>query len=454
MSIKPKLGLFDTTMVVISLVIGIGIFRTPSIVARNTGNTELFFLAWVIGGIICLLGGLIFAEIGGRKSFAGGYYKVVSEAYNPAIAFMLNWLGISITSGATFAAVSIIASEYLIQAIGDIQPFVNPEFLKTITGKKIVAGILVFILFFINYLGIKSGAIFLNIITVLKILTILFFIIISFFYPSGHNSSPENEPTKFVSNGLYASLFGFFLGLRAVFFTVGGYQLTTNLSADVKNHKKNLPLAIVSGVVLVILLYLFINFSYYKLLGFEGISKSDLIAADMADLIFGSLGSRITSIIILISAIGYMNATIMHTPRAYHAMATDKVLPKIFMKINEKNQVQEFGLIFMFTLVIFFIITQEGFEKILNVIMFNDLLSIAITASVIFVFRHRERKLSEKWEGYKSPLYPILPVIFIVFLLLVSIRSFYEDFTAGIVSLGVFFLGYPIYKTLNKKLNN
>jgi amino acid transporter len=132
-------------MIVVSLVIGIGIFRTPSIVARDTGSPELFFTAWITGGVICLIGGLVFAEIGARNPVAGGFYKIVSDAYHPAIAFMLNWLLIIITSGATFAAVALIASEYLIKSAGDIQPFFSGEFLKSDNGIKTVAASTLFV---------------------------------------------------------------------------------------------------------------------------------------------------------------------------------------------------------------------------------------------------------------------------------------------------------------------
>ncbi|MCX7832631.1 MAG: amino acid permease [Ignavibacteria bacterium] len=452
MSIKPKLGLFDTIAVVISLIIGIGIFRTPSIVARNTGSVELFFIAWIIGGIICLLGGLVFAEIGARKPFPGAYYKVVSEAYNPVFAFMINWLGIIVTSGAAFAAVSLIASEYLIHAIGDIQPYINYDLLLTISGKKTVALFIVLLLFLINYIGIKCGAIFLNLITTLKILIIVLLSIISLIYSGNPTSNIEHNSINNLDGNIFSILFGFFLGLRAVFFTVGGYQLTINLAADVKNQQKNLPRGIIIGVIVSMGLYILINIGYYKLLGFEGICKSELIAADIANIIFGNFGGRITSIIIFISAIGFMNASIIYTPRAYYAMASDRVLPKIFMKINEKKQVQEFGLFFMFILVSFFILTMESFEKILNVIMFNDLLSIAVVASVIFILRYRESKNNITWDGFKLPLYPVFPIIFILFLLLVSIRAFYEDIIGGSLSIVVFLLGYPLYKILNKSV--
>ncbi|MCX6162512.1 MAG: amino acid permease [Ignavibacteriae bacterium] len=450
MPIKRKLSLFDTIMIVVSLVIGIGIFRTPSIVARDTGSPELFFTAWITGGVICLIGGLVFAEIGARNPVAGGFYKIVSDAYHPAIAFMLNWLLIIITSGATFAAVALIASEYLIKSAGDIQPFFSGEFLKSDNGIKTVAALITLFLFAVNYLGIKAGAITLNIITVLKILIILFFSFISVFYSGNTGSDISSLHNVTRDSGLLVMVSGFFIGLRAVFFTVGGYQSTVNLSADVINPRKNLPLGIITGVIIIVSLYLLINYGYYKLLGFEGIAKSDLIAADMANKLFGPLGSRIISLSIFISAAGFMNATILQTPRTYHAMAEDKVLPKIFKKVNPKNQVQEYSLLFMFLLVTFFILTQGKFEKILNLIMFNDSLSIAVAASTLFVYRYRSKKENKLWDGFKVPLYPVMPAIFVLFLLLVSFTSFKEDILTGSISLALLLLFYPLYLLMTK----
>jgi len=438
-------------MVVVSLVIGIGIFRTPAIVAKDTGSPEMFFLAWLTGGFICLIGGLTFAEIGARKPFAGGFYKVVSEAYHPAFAFMINWLGVIITVSATFAAVAFIASEYLIKSIGDFIPFINYQSLSSENGIKITASIITFFLFFINYIGIKSGSRLLNFITVLKIAIILIFAVSAFF-----TSSPNKVSTSTVTSNanFISALFGFFIGLRAVFFTVGGYQLTTNLAADVIEPKRNLPKAIITGVIAVIALYLLINIGYYKLLGFNGIANSNLIAADMADIIFGSAGSKIISMAIFISAAGFLNATILYIPRTYHAMAEDCIIPAIFKKVNLKTQVQEFVLIFMFILILFFTFTLGKFDSVLNVIMFNDSLVIAVTASTLFIFRYRSSKDKIQFDGFKTPFYPILPAIFILFLLIVSFFSFKEDLLSGLLSLLVLSLSFPlffIFRYINKK---
>jgi len=171
MNIKPKLNLLDTTVAVISLVIGIGIFRTPALVAKETGSPELFFSVWIIGGIIALFGGLTFAELGSRKPFAGGFYKLVSEAYHPAVAFMINWLGVVITCGATYAAVILLGSEYL-------STLIPIEGINSPIGLKITATCIIIILFIINFIGIKASATVLNIITISKIAIIIIFSIL------------------------------------------------------------------------------------------------------------------------------------------------------------------------------------------------------------------------------------------------------------------------------------
>jgi len=151
MAIKAKLTTFDTTMIVVSLVIGIGIFRTPAIVAKATHKPVLFFAAWSLGGLISLLGALTFAEIGSRFPRPGSFYKVVAESYGSLPAFMLNWTSVLIVNGAGAAAVAIIGAEYL-------NPIILPQRLQSQLAVQLSAAGLMLILLVINYLGIKTGA--------------------------------------------------------------------------------------------------------------------------------------------------------------------------------------------------------------------------------------------------------------------------------------------------------
>ena len=435
MNIKPKLNLLDTTVAVISLVIGIGIFRTPAIVAKETGSIELFFAAWLVGGIIAILGGLTFAELGSRKPFAGGFYKLASDAYHPAVAFMINWLGIVITSGATYAAVMLLGAEYL-------SVLIPIEGINSPIGLKITATIIVLVIFIINYLGIKTSATVLNFITISKIAVIIIFSAIAIFITG--DSSVSNAPQITQSNSLFSA---FTNGLISVFFSYGGYQLVLNLCGDVIEPKRNLKRGIIIGVLITIGIYLLINFGYFKLLGINGIANSPLIAADMAQIIFGSAGSKIISFIIFISAAGFVNVSMLHLPRVYSAMAEEKVVPKAFMKINEKTQVQEFTLLFLTFVILFFIIMQGQFDKLINIIMFNDNLAIAVVASTIFVYR-RKKEETEIYTGFKVS--PIIHFIYVLFLLIVSFKAFSQDVVSGIISLGVLALGLPLYFIIRK----
>ncbi|WOK09264.1 amino acid permease [Imperialibacter roseus] len=432
--IEPKLGLFDTTMIVVSLVIGIGIFRTPSLVANAAGSESAFFLAWVIGGVIALFGGLTYAEIGCRKPMAGGYYKIVSESFHPALAFMLNWIGIILVQGAGMAAVAILGSEY-------IQPFIPLDFFQGETGLQWLAGMIILLLFLINFAGLKMGARVLNAITVIKIVMILLFSLLGLLAPEVAPVAVKAEPSAF-------NFAGIGIALISVFYTCGGYQSIMNMGGDVINPRKNFPRAVIGGVAIIFFLYLSINVGYVAVLGFEGVKSANLIAADMAEVVFGEVGRRIVSVTIFISVLGFINATLMQLPRAYHAMAQDDAVPRLFMKVNPKTQVQEFALSIFTGLVLFFIITQGKFDQIINLVMFNDTLILATAAAAIFVLRKKMK--DESYNGFKVPLYPVIPAVFILFLLIVSFNALLENPMAALVSTLFLLAGFPIFLLLRK----
>ena len=166
LNLKPKLNYFDLTMIIISLVIGIGIFRVPSIIAQKAQTPFVFYSAWVVGGLIAACGALIFAEIGSRLPLAGGFYKIFSHCYHPVLAFMFNWTQIIINAGST-AIVGMIGAEY-------INPLM-PLQMQNDGGIKITVTVLVFFLVGLNYVGIKTGAKTQNVLSSIKIGMILLF---------------------------------------------------------------------------------------------------------------------------------------------------------------------------------------------------------------------------------------------------------------------------------------
>jgi basic amino acid/polyamine antiporter, APA family len=436
MTIKPKLGTFDATMIVVSLVIGIGIFRTPAIVASTTGSTGLFFLAWILGGVFSLFGALTFAEIGSRFTKPGAYYKVVAESYHPAAAFMLNWANVVIVNTAGSAAVVMIGAEYLTPVL--FPSTINPLF----TTQCVAAGLTVFLLG-INYLGIKTGAWTQNILTIIKIGMMALIAVAAFVY--GNHSPAVSFPIS--SSHSWWMALG--LGLISVYYTYGGYQNTLNFGGDVKNAQRNVPRAIFFGIAIIITVYLIINIAYIHVLGIEGVGSSKLVAAEVAHACFGESAFAIVSIAIFLSAMGFLNVTLMQIPRSYYAMAEDGALPSIFMKVNEKTQAQEFTLLFFGGMILLSIFLLGTFEKLVNYIMFFDNLNNAVVASTIFILRKRAVDESN-FSGYTLKFFPFVPAIFILFLIGISVNVILSqpgDTYAGLVIL---IIGLPIYYAMKQ----
>src|SRR5580693_4013932 len=210
-AIQPHLSTFDTAMVVFSLVVGIGIFRTPAIVAGASQSTGLFFAAWILGGLISLVGALTFAEIGSRHPRAGGYYRVVADCYHPTLAFMLNWSQ-TLMQGAGAAGVAFIGADYLM-------PVLLPPQWRTPHASLTLACATMLILLTLNYRGVKPGARVQNLLSVAKIAMIVGLALLALLLApraGASGASPSAAPT----------------GLRLLsalipcFYSYGGYQLT------------------------------------------------------------------------------------------------------------------------------------------------------------------------------------------------------------------------------------
>ncbi len=434
MGIKPKLRTFDLSMIVVSLVIGIGIFRTPTLVAQSAQTPFIFFMAWTLGGLVSICGALTFAEIGSRFPVPGGLYKIFSHCYHPTYAFMINWV-LLLTYGAGAAGVTIIGVEY-------IMPIFLPQSTDDIiVVNGLVVGI-VLVLGVLNFLGIKTGARIQNLLSVVKIIMIVG-LCFAVFSPAATDPVIANDPVDF------SFLQAMGISLIAVFYTYGGYQQTMNFGGDIQDPKRSIPRGIIIGISIIISLYLTLNYAYFNVLGFQGLVNAKLVAAELAGAIFGNYGTIFISIGIFISVLGFTNVTIMSNPRVYYAMAEDKVLPPIFKKVNEKTQTQEFALIFFITIIVLSVFLLGTFEKIVSYVMAIDSIALATACATVFVLRKRAGK-SDSHDGYKVPFYPLLPIIFIVFLLMVTVNVFISDTVPALIGIGLFIAGWPLYYLLQK----
>ncbi|MEO5891654.1 MAG: APC family permease [Ferruginibacter sp.] len=420
MTEKPKLSLFDFTMIVVSLVIGMGIFRAPANVAKEAPDTFLFFAAWIAGGIIALCGALTYAEIGSRLPVIGGYYKIFSYAYHPSIAFAINCL-ILVSNAASLAAVALVGGEYITAVFNP--SIKDPEFLKVAANAQFIQFIqitiaitAILIFYGVNLLGLKMSAKTQNILMIIKIILILLLIAPIFF--SGSAAIPAVTSTTTATFKEYVKAFG--IGLVAVSFTYGGYQQTINFGAEVKKPSKNIPRGIFMGIFIIILLYLAINYAYIKVIGFEELKGAKNIAAIMASKIFGINAERILSGFLFLSVLAYVNVLLMSNPRVMYAMSEDKILPPIFKRTNPRTGVITVSLTTFAAICVAIIFWSKDFDTILSFTIFLDSFGMILSAATIFILRKKTKHL-DGTGIYKMKLYPLLPVIFILAYVFVAI---------------------------------
>jgi APA family basic amino acid/polyamine antiporter len=448
MTAKNRLGLFDFTMIVVSLVIGMGIFRTPVNVAAASPTPMIFFIAWLMGGLVALCGALTYAEIGSRLPVTGGYYKVFSYAYHPSIAFAINCI-ILVSNAASGAAVALVGSEYITAVIlPDAQ---DTGYIKAVHIGIAITAIIIF--YGINMLGLRLSAKTQSVLTIIKIILILLLITPLFFSSGSH--PPSSLVTSDMDPGFREYVKAFGIGLVAVSFTYGGYQQTINFGAEVERPNRNIPRGIFIGIFIIITLYLVINYAYVQVIGFEQLKTSKNIAAQMASKIFGADAERVLSAFLFLSVLAYINALLLSNPRVMYAMSEDRILPSAFQNKNNRGALTLALSVFAVLAVIMVFWAQE-FDRLLSFSIFLDCFGMALSAGSIFVIRKRTAHLNGTGI-YSMKLFPVLPIIFILTYLFVAVSialDYKKNNYAAAIGAGVlvFFIGvYFAAEAIKKK---
>jgi basic amino acid/polyamine antiporter, APA family len=439
MQTNNKLNLFSFTMIVVGLVIGMGIFRTAATSAKDAIAPSVYFSAWIVGGLVALCGALTYAEIGSRYPVTGGYYKVFAQAYHPSIAFAINCL-ILVSNAASLSGVALIGSGYLLKLIPGEWTDIH---------KALVSCIAIIIFYFINLRGLKMSSTAQNILMTIKILMIVV-LIGALFFPDKYAevSSANSQISESVNSLDWIKSLG--ISLIAVSFTYGGYQQTINFGQEVHQPNKNIPRGIFIGIAIIITLYLLVNLSYYKLIGFDQMKNEREIAYSVMDKLFGTTGATIFSAFLFLGVLAYVNGLLMSNPRVMYAMGEDGSLPKIFARQNEKTSVLTFSLTVFAAVCIVILFFSQEFEKILSFTIFLDCFGMVLSCATIFWFRKKTKHL-DGTVIYKMKLFPLLPIIFMSAYLFVGTSIAISDPSAALTGVAVLASFVLIYFLLHRK---
>jgi APA family basic amino acid/polyamine antiporter len=401
MQSKQKLNLFSLTMIVVSLVIGMGIFKTPATIAAKSGTPAIFFAAWIIGGFVALCGALTYAEIGQRLPVVGGYYKIFAHCYHPAIGFTVNVL-ILVSNAASLAVVALIGADYVSDLLYG-RPSGN-------LFNVAVSATAVALFYGVNLLGLKTSSRTQNFLTVVKIALIL--LLISTFFtgiivePHGYN---EGNVYHYTGNNTGLLLI---LSLVAVSFTYGGYQQTINFGGEIKSSA-TMQRGVVIGILIVLFLYLSINYTYVKVIGFEKMQNANAIGALLCEAWFGKAGAKVFDLCMVLSVLAYVNVILLSNPRVMYAMSEDGLLPKIFKYKHPVTEALVPGLTVYALMTIAVTFFGKGVDNVLSFSIFLDSIGMSTSAATLFILRMRKQG-DAAVTGSVTKILPVLTFLFVI----------------------------------------
>ena len=438
--LNRQLGLFDSTMMVIGIVIGSGIFMTTGLMADALPSASLILIAWLLGGLQMLAGALTYAELSAAMPKAGGQYVYLREAYGSLPAFLFGWVAFIAYLTGTNAAIAVAVAEHL----GSFYPGISTHNIVivfddfSISGGQIFAISLILFLSFINYLGILFGKWIQNVFTILKIGSILFFALAGLFISTGNHIDFTINPN---SMSIGSILTGLGIALVAVTWTVGGWEYVTFAAGEIKNPKKNLPLALIIGTGVIFSLYIIINVAYLKVLPMDSLIGEIKVGEAAAKSIYGPGIAGAFVAVVIISMFGSLNGNILVGPRISYAMAKDELFFSKAADVHPKFHTPGNAIMIQgFWAAV--LVLSGTFEEIITLVVFVNFMMWIAASSTIFVLRIKQPELE---RPYKVWGYPYVPAFFIIFSSAIMINTFFESPQQSLMGIGLTLLGIPAY---------
>ncbi len=461
-SFKQSLGLIDATMIVAGSMIGSGIFIVSTDITRHVGSAGWLIIVWLITGFMTITAAVSYGELSGMYPKAGGQYVYLKEAYNPLIGFLYGWSFFAVIQTATIAAVGVAFSRYtayLLPQVGEDRILLSLFGLKISAAQLLAIGIICF-LTYTNSRGIKGGKIVQTTFTTTKLVS-LFGLITLGFLLAKHSFWTENWQTglqamqlekdpagNFVTNGTWHSINGSVLigavaaAMVGSIFSSDAWNNVTFIAGEIKNPQRNIGLSLFLGTLIVTIIYVTANLMYLYVLPLQEIAfpEGERVAVAASNSLFGSNGSIIIAVMIMISTFGCNNGLILAGARVYYTMANDGLFFKKAGTLN-KNAVPQWAL-WAQAIVASLLCLSGSYNDLLDMISFVVVIFYVLTIAGIFILRKKQPGLE---RPYKAFGYPVLPAVYIILGLTfcVFLVLFKPDYT--LKGLGIVLVGIPLY---------
>ncbi len=440
-----RLGLFDATMLVMGGIIGSGIFMNPSVAARHVHTPFLILAVWVLGGLVALAAGFIWAELATMRPEVGGQYAYLREAFHPLVAFLYGWGLLLVIQTGGMAAVAVTFARYFLELTN----------LQMADGA--VAALALAVLTIVNCLGVRAGGSLQSFLMVLKIVAIVTLIACGLFLAGSEKASAVNPSSsmggaefQISSHDVFPFLTMIGAAMVPVLFAYGGWQTATFVAGEIREPQKNLPRALVIGVSAVVVLYLAVNYVCVRALGPAGLANTTTPASDVMRMALGPMGARLIAAGIAISTLGFLSQSMLTAPRVYFAMAEDGLFFNRVAKLSRRSRVPVIAIVMQGLLAV--VIALSGkYEQILNYVVSVDFIFFGLTAMCVFIFRRRFKAAHAEGPLARVPGHPLTTAIFITVCWLVVINTVYQYPRNTVIGLAILLAGIPAYFLWQRK---
>lgn len=429
-----RLGLFSGIMMVIGGIIGAGIFRNPAEVARRVVSTELTLSVWILGGVIALIGAFCYGELGNRNPRAGGGYVYLRDAFGEMPAFLYAWSLLLIIATGAIAGVAVTFADYTVNLFGLPAGTSVP---LAITSIVLLSGI--------NYIGVKPGAITQNVFTVLKLVPLALLIGAGIFFVRGGDPAIAGQVVAPAGAGAITIAIGW--ALVPVLFSYGGWQQTNFVGEEIIDAPRNLPRALLFGVIAVVAVYVLANVAYIRALGVTGLAASTAPAADAMRAALGPAGGTVIAAGIAISTFGFLNLVILVSPRVYQTMAADGLFFPQMARLHPRYRTPAAAIVFQAAWAIGLTLTGK-YGDLVDYVVFGDWIFFGMTVATLYVFRARDRARGidpTPAGSFRAWGYPVTPALFILAAAYVVVSSIRSNPGNALKGAALIAIGVPVF---------
>jgi APA family basic amino acid/polyamine antiporter len=456
---KPTLSLIDATMIVAGSMIGSGIFIVSADITRNVGSAGWLIVVWLITGFMTITAAVSYGELSSMYPKAGGQYVYLKEAFNPLAGFLYGWSLFAVIQTATIAAVAVAFSKftaYLIPAVGETTILFDAGFIK-ISAAQLLAIALIVFLTYTNTRGIRGGKIIQTTFTSAKILSLFGLIIFGFLlvkqnfwhqnWQTGFHAMQTPATTNENTASWHPLSLHLLLGAIAVsmvgsIFSSDAWNNVTFIAGEIKNPQRNIGLSLFLGTLIVTVIYVSANLMYLYVLPLNHIAfaQNDRVAIAAANNIFGSAGTIVIAVMIMISTFGCNNGLILAGARVYYTMAKDGLFFKRTATLN-KFAVPSYAL-WIQCIIASLLCLSGKYGDLLTMVSFVVVIFYILTITGIFILRRKQRAIP---RPYKAFGYPLLPLVYIVLALAFCVGLVYTSPTYSLWGLAITLVGIPLY---------